>query len=139
MPLYFGIQPSSPVPAYRQVIVGVRNAIANGELKEGERMPSIRFLAQKLAINPNTVARAYRELEHLHIITSRRGSGFEVISNMSTAETVEKKLKAALKEAVQHLGAEKTVKLAQKAAAETRSKKRSKSRKRKKKRTTRSL
>lgn len=116
MPLNFGIQPSSPVPAYRQVILGVRNAILNEALKKGERMPSIRSLAQKLAINPNTVARAYRELEHLNIISSKRGSGFEVTAGSRSAETVEKKLQAALKEAVLYLGAKKTMALAKRAA-----------------------
>ena len=67
--------PSSGVPIYLQLIEQVKHAIDTGALRPGEQLPGIRPLAEELVINPNTVARAYRELEHDGVIELRHGAG----------------------------------------------------------------
>lgn len=63
------------VPAYRQIIDQVLGAIAAGTLKGGDQLPTVRQLAVDLSINPNTVVRAYRELEIRGILTTQQGIG----------------------------------------------------------------
>ncbi len=65
-------------PIYQQIVTQVRHMVASGRLNPGEIVPPIRVLAEQLLINPNTVARAYRELEAAGIFTSRQGSGTRV-------------------------------------------------------------
>jgi GntR family transcriptional regulator len=67
--------PSSGVPIYLQLIEQVKHAIDTGALRPGEQLPGIRPLAEELVINPNTVAKAYRELEHDGVIELRHGAG----------------------------------------------------------------
>ena len=67
--------PASGVPIYLQVIQQVKHAIATGAVRPGEQLPGIRPLAEELVINPNTVAKAYRELEHEGVIELRHGAG----------------------------------------------------------------
>ena len=69
------IDPTSFVPLYEQVKAGLRREIALGGLKPGAALPSIRDLAARLLINPNTVARAYADLERERLITTRKGKG----------------------------------------------------------------
>jgi GntR family transcriptional regulator len=71
------------VPAYRQIIDQVLGAIAAGTLQGGDQLPTVRQLAVDLSINPNTVVRAYRELEIRGILTTQQGIGTFV-----TAQTV---------------------------------------------------
>ena len=63
------------VPAYRQIIDQVLGAIASGMLQGGDQLPTVRQLAVDLSINPNTVVRAYRELEIRGILTTQQGIG----------------------------------------------------------------
>src|SRR5437899_9352326 len=63
------------VPIYIQIVNQVKHLVASGRLTPGEEIPPIRALAQQLTINPNTVARAYLELERAGIVTKRHGSG----------------------------------------------------------------
>jgi GntR family transcriptional regulator len=63
------------VPIYRQIIQQVKLLVTTGQLQTGVELPSIRTLAQQLLINPNTVARAYRDLETAGVIISKQGSG----------------------------------------------------------------
>src|SRR3954470_24460950 len=65
----------SGIPVYRQIIHHVQAAVAAGRLEEGDQLPTIRALHEKLNVNPNTVAKAYRELAHLGVITAEQGSG----------------------------------------------------------------
>ena len=67
--------PSSGVPIYLQLMEQVKHGIETGALRPGEQLPGIRPLAEELVINPNTVAKAYRELEHEGIIELRHGAG----------------------------------------------------------------
>ena len=64
--------PSSGVPIYLQLMEQVKHSIETGALRPGEQLPGIRPLAEELVINPNTVAKAYRELEHAGIIELAR-------------------------------------------------------------------
>ncbi|MBN2328515.1 MAG: GntR family transcriptional regulator [Candidatus Omnitrophica bacterium] len=69
------IDPTNGAPIFQQVVQQVKYKIAGGVLKEGDQLPSVRELAGKLRINPNTVAKAYAELERAGIIVTRRGLG----------------------------------------------------------------
>ena len=69
------IATGSSVPIYRQIMDGLRQAIAGGGLALGDQLPSVRSLAERLLLNPNTVARAYAELSREGIIESRQGRG----------------------------------------------------------------
>jgi GntR family transcriptional regulator len=69
------ISPADGVPIYQQIVNQVKYLVAAGRLREGEELPPIRALAERLVINPNTVARAYRELELQGLVTKRRTTG----------------------------------------------------------------
>lgn len=73
--------PSSGVPIYLQLMEQVKHSIETGALRPGEQLPGIRPLAEALVINPNTVAKAYRELEHEGVIELRHGAGAFVSAN----------------------------------------------------------
>jgi GntR family transcriptional regulator len=73
--------PSSGVPIYLQLMEQVKHAIETGALRPGEQLPGIRPLAEELVINPNTVAKAYRELEHEGVVDVRHGAGAFVSGN----------------------------------------------------------
>ena len=69
------ISPNDGVPLYQQIVNQVKYLVASGRLEAGEHLPPVRKLAEQLVVNPNTVARAYRELETGAVIVTRRGSG----------------------------------------------------------------
>ena len=71
----FTLDPKSGVPIYRQIQDQVRYGIASGRLRPGEQLPTVRALAVDLAVNPNTVIKAYSELERLGLLTTEQGSG----------------------------------------------------------------
>jgi len=73
--MLFRIDPASPIPIYSQIVDQVRCAIAAGVLKPDDELPSVRALATEQLINPNTVARAYLELEREGLVTKKRGTG----------------------------------------------------------------
>ncbi|MFO7973478.1 MAG: GntR family transcriptional regulator [Candidatus Hydrogenedentota bacterium] len=73
--MHIHISASDGVPIYQQIVNQVKLLLASGRLQPGDELPPIRALAQQLLINPNTVARAYRELETAGILTKRRGAG----------------------------------------------------------------
>jgi molybdate-binding protein/DNA-binding transcriptional regulator YhcF (GntR family) len=70
----------SPTPLYQQIAEQLRQSIATEQIKQGDRLPSIRQLSETLSINPNTVCRAYLELEQEQILISRRGGGTSVMA-----------------------------------------------------------
>lgn len=63
------------VPTYRQIVNQIKHLVASGRLRPGEELPPIRVLAEQLLINPNTVARAYRELETAGLVAKRSTTG----------------------------------------------------------------
>ncbi|HEY4358778.1 MAG TPA: GntR family transcriptional regulator [Acidobacteriaceae bacterium] len=71
----FELNAHSGVPVYRQLMDQVQGAIAAGRLKPGDQLPTIRQVAVDLAINPNTVTRAYREMEIRSLLETQQGSG----------------------------------------------------------------
>ena len=75
MAMRIQISPTSEKPVYQQIVEQVEMAVAGGKLLPGDRLPSIRELAAQLRINPNTVARAYRELERAGVIETRGANG----------------------------------------------------------------
>lgn len=77
------IAPDDGVPIYLQIVNQVKYLVASGRLEPGEEMPPIRVLADRLIVNPNTVARAYRELETAGVVEKRRTAGTFVSSNGS--------------------------------------------------------
>src|SRR5437764_14897177 len=74
----FHVDTASRLPIYQQLTQQVREGIARGDLQPGERLPSVRQLSQELVINPNTVARAFTELEREGLLVSRPGLGIFV-------------------------------------------------------------
>jgi GntR family transcriptional regulator len=77
-------------PLYQQVVTQIRFLVASGRLEEGEQLPPVRKLAEQLLINPNTVARAYRELESEGVVASKRGAGVFVSNAGSPLSRKEK-------------------------------------------------
>jgi GntR family transcriptional regulator len=82
----WGIEFNSGIPVYKQIINHICAALASGTLKEGDQLPTLRLLHEQLEVNPNTVAKAYRELELRGIITSERGSGTFIKAGMETVK-----------------------------------------------------
>jgi len=72
------VDPNSSVPPSQQLVAAVLDAIASGELGSGDKLPSVRGLAAEALVNPNTVTKAYRDLEHLGATEGRNGSGVYV-------------------------------------------------------------
>jgi GntR family transcriptional regulator len=77
----FRLDPQSGVPVYRQLIDQVQAGIATGALRVGDQLPTVRGVAVDLAINPNTVVRAYREMEVRGILDTQQGTGTFVAEN----------------------------------------------------------
>jgi GntR family transcriptional regulator len=73
--MIFRLPQASGVPVYLQLIEQVKHAVETGAFRAGDQLPTIRKVAGELVINPNTVARAYRELEHEGVVELRHGSG----------------------------------------------------------------
>lgn len=79
--MFSKINPLSGVPIYLQLMEQVKHAIETGALRPGEQIPAIRKVSEDLVMNPNTVAKAYRELEHEGVIEMRKGLGAFVTDN----------------------------------------------------------
>lgn len=80
------IDSRDPRPLYEQVVDGFRNLIVAGALRPDDKLPSVRSLASQLAINPNTIQRAYRELETMGYVYSSAGRGSFVAASGETSE-----------------------------------------------------
>ena len=81
--MHIHISPNDGVPIYLQIVTQVKYLVASGRLAPGEELPPIRVLAEQLLVNPNTVARAYRELELAGVVTKRRTAGTYVSDGTS--------------------------------------------------------
>jgi len=79
-------------PLYEQVLDQVRSSIAKGEIALGDKIPSVRELAQALKINPNTVMRAYQELERDRLTETRRGQGTYITTDMNVVEGIRSRI-----------------------------------------------
>jgi GntR family transcriptional regulator len=86
----FSLDQHSGVPVYRQIIDGVQAGIASGFLAVGDQLPTVRQVAVDLAINPNTVLRAYRELEIRGVIETQQGTGTFISAQRVHADKAER-------------------------------------------------
>src|SRR5947209_18565931 len=73
--MHLHLAPADGAPIYQQIVQQVKTLVAAGRLAVGEELPPIRVLAEQLVVNPNTVARAYRELAAAGVLTNRRTAG----------------------------------------------------------------
>ncbi|MEM6776568.1 MAG: GntR family transcriptional regulator [Planctomycetota bacterium] len=85
------ISPGGGIPIFRQIVFGVRDAVARGKLAAGDPLPSVRAMATSLVVNPNTVSRAYSELVRDGLIESQPGRGYFVASRRDIFTLKEKK------------------------------------------------
>jgi GntR family transcriptional regulator len=92
--MLFKPNPSSGVPIYLQLMEQVKHAVETGALKPGDQLPGIRKVAEELVMNPNTVAKAYRELEHEGVIELRQGAGAFVADGVRAMMQTEKRRRA---------------------------------------------
>lgn len=90
----FNINSKSGVPVYRQIIQQIEQAILGGLLEPGDQLPTIRSLSIKLKINPNTIAKAYTELEIKEILITQVGRGTFVSEKKINTDELERKKKA---------------------------------------------
>ncbi len=103
------IDPGNGIPIYEQICRQVRFAVANGSLIAGGHVPSVREMAGQLAVNANTVARAYRDLQTEGVLVSVRGTGLvisadaERVCRTSRLEMIRERLSGVLQEAVRNL------------------------------------
>ena len=93
--MLFRPNPGSGVPIYLQLMEQVRHAVETGALRDGEQLPGIRKVAEELVINPNTVAKAYRELEHEGLVELRQGAGAFIAGNGADKARLDRMRKAA--------------------------------------------
>jgi GntR family transcriptional regulator len=80
----FYLEPGSGVPAYLQLVRQVEHAIRLGRLRAGDQLPSVRDVVAAVGINPNTVVKAYREMESRHLVDTRQGRG-TFVADLATA------------------------------------------------------
>ncbi len=105
--MFFSIDTANGIAVYEQIVRQVKFAVAREALKPGELIPSVRELARELAVNPNTVARAYRQLQTEGVLSSVRGTGLEVAAaardrcRRETIELIRVRLRQVLSEARQ--------------------------------------
>ena len=89
-PFEFRLDPRSGVPVYRQLIDQVQGGIASGILATGDQIPTVRQVAVGLSINPNTVLRAYRELEIRGVLDTQQGTGTFIAANGAKPDRAER-------------------------------------------------
>jgi len=87
--IHFRLDPRTGVAPYRQLVDQVRQAVNLGLLRAGDRLPSVREVVSQITINPNTVHRAYRDLEHEGVVEGRPGLGTFVIASTSSPVSTE--------------------------------------------------
>jgi GntR family transcriptional regulator len=88
--IHFRLDPRSGVPAYRQLYDQVRQAVSLGHLQPGDQLPPVREVVRQITINPNTVHRAYRDLEGAGIVEGRPGRGTFVVEVPAPSTTPER-------------------------------------------------
>jgi len=104
--MLFDIHPDSPVSICEQIVAQVIFNVASGGLEVGSLIPSVRELGARLTVHPNTVAKAYQELERMGVLTARRGRGMEVAADAfklcqaERRDRVRQRIREALREAV---------------------------------------
>ena len=97
------LNPSAGTPLYLQLVEHLKHSIATGAIRAGEQLPSVRKMAEDLLINPNTVVRAYRDLESEGIVELRHGSGVFVRDSVAARVDLMKKAEPIIRAAVDRL------------------------------------
>ena len=87
----FHVRPDSGEPIYVQLVRQIKHAVATGALAHGDQLPSVRQLAGELVVNPNTIVRAYRELEHAGLLEGVPGRGWYVTYGKSKLRDEERR------------------------------------------------
>ena len=90
VPFHFRLDPHSGVPVYRQITDQVQRGVATGVLSSGDQLPTVRQVAVDLTINPNTVLRAYRELEIRGVLATQQGTGTFISSRKVKHDAAER-------------------------------------------------
>ena len=101
--MIFRLNQSSGIPLYLQLIEQVKHAVETGALREGDQLPTIRKVAVDLVMNPNTVVRAYRELEHEGVLELKHGSGAFIKESAEGRARLIRKAQAVMESAVERL------------------------------------
>lgn len=101
--MYIRLNPLSGTPLYLQLVEHLKHSIETGTIKAGDQLPSVRKMAEDLLINPNTVVRAYRDLDAEGILELRHGSGVFVRESVSARTDVMKKAAPIIRSAVDRL------------------------------------
>lgn len=85
--MWLRVDPSSGLPIYRQIVEQVRRLVTGGVLKPGDQLPPVRDLAIDLAVNFNTVSKAYAELQHIGLVSSQQGRGSFIAAQAPSEQT----------------------------------------------------
>jgi GntR family transcriptional regulator len=101
--MHIRLNPLSGTPLYLQLVEHLKHSIETGTIKAGDQLPSVRKMAEDLLINPNTVVRAYRDLDAEGILELRHGSGVFVRESVSARTDVMKKAAPIIRSAVDRL------------------------------------
>lgn len=101
--MIFRINPSAGLPLYLQLMEQIKHAVETGALREGDQLPPIRKVAEDLVMNPNTVVRAYRELEHEGVLELKHGSGAFIRESAGGRARLIRKAQTALQPVVEKL------------------------------------
>jgi GntR family transcriptional regulator len=99
----FRLNQSSGIPLYLQLIEQVKHAVETGALREGDQLPTIRKVAEDLVMNPNTVVRAYRELEHEGVLELKHGSGAYIKESAGNRARVMRKAQTVVQSTIDRL------------------------------------
>ncbi len=103
--MIFRVNQSSGIPLYVQLVEQVKHAVETGALRAGDRLPTIRKVAEDLVMNPNTVVRAYRELEHDGVLELKHGSGAFIRESAGRRSSLMLKAQAVMQQALERLTA----------------------------------
>jgi len=101
--MIFRLSPSSGVPLYFQLMEQIKHAVEISALRAGDQLPTIRKMAEDLVMNPNTVLRAYRELEHQGIVELKHGSGAFIRETADGRARVMRKAQGIVESAIERL------------------------------------
>jgi GntR family transcriptional regulator len=101
--MIFRLNPSAGTPLYVQLMEQIKHAVETGALREGDQLPTIRKAAEDLVMNPNTVVRAYRELEHEGIVELRHGAGAFIKESAGGRARIVRKAQAIVQSTLERL------------------------------------
>jgi GntR family transcriptional regulator len=101
--LIFRINQSAGTPLYIQLMEQIKHAVETGALREGDQLPAIRKVAEDLVMNPNTVVRAYRELEHEGVLELKHGSGAFIKESAGGRARLIRRAQAVVQPAIERL------------------------------------